>query len=98
MIKIENILENAKLEMPTNKLVIIEGYGNFIVISTIKYIILISCIILSIVMIRKKIKHEKINKIIIIVFTILLIITFFAFFTDIYDSLMRTILPYYYGV
>ena len=85
-------------EITPNKLVIIEGYENFIIINTIKYIVLISCIILFLVMIWKKTKHKKINKIIIIVFTVLLIITFLVFFADIYDELMRTILPYYYGV
>lgn len=85
-------------EITPNKLVIIEGNTNFMIINAIKYIVMTSCIILFSVIIWKKIKHKKINKLIIITFAILLIITFLAFFTDIYDELMRTILPYYYGV
>ena len=77
---------------------IIEGALNFFIINIVKYICLISFIFLSIVIIVKKLKHKKINKILIILTTIFLIISFLAFCTDIYDDTMRTFLPYTYGV
>jgi len=79
-------------------IVIIEGEQNFFIINIIKYLCLIVFISLSVVMILKMIKQERLNRTLMAVTVIFLLISFLAFFTGIYDSAMRVFLPYYYGV
>ena len=57
-----NIIEP---ELVPQKTVIIDGYTNYIIINTIKYFSVITCIALLITIIFNKIKHRKTNKIII---------------------------------